>query len=585
MGKRIQQNQIKNPLLQIAQGLSSNERGEQVWEEEPVDIVEFVESRRFLNSKWNGSRGCRPKILDILVVICKQEVREVMLLLGKGAGKDYLSAITHLYGIYKCLCMLNPQSYFGLAPSPIYFVNTARNDTQAKKVFFTQFRSLLLDCPWFKGKYNDPGLQSVTFIKDIEAISVNSQAFGWLGYNTLQWVGDELAFFLENDQDDESDSRAQECWEAAFGSCKTRFPKDYKMIGITTPRYDDDFVMTKFDELSSRSDGYVKQAATWDINPNLVKEDFAYDLKRDYRRTMRDFGAIPSGVIESFWPEPEILETLVCKKCKECPIWQNRKLNKDIYACFDYEDCNANAYMGNGEWRDWFVAPKENNEFWMHFDLAISECRLGFALGHVIGETKVELDAYRIKLKKAQKQNGLGLNNDEDISQEDCFEEKPIIHIAALGWVSTKTHGRDRNLLINNEYDYTAVMNHCILNLQKRKINVVGITFDQFQSQMLRQTLESKGYETDLISMDRTDEIPVAAKYSILENRVEYPYSYLLCDEAKYLKHLNGKKVTHSKKKSKDLFDAFAGTIWDCESRVGTGGTFYDISNNNEDDD
>ena len=60
--------------------------------------------------------------------------------------------------------------------------------------------------------------------------------------------------------------------------------------------------------------------------------------------------------------------------------------------------------MGNGEWRDWFVAPKENNEFWMHFDLAISECRLGFALGHVIGETKVELDAYRIKLKKAQKQ-------------------------------------------------------------------------------------------------------------------------------------------------------------------------------------
>ena len=56
--------------------------------------------------------------------------------------------------------------------------------------------------------------------------------------------------------------------------------------------------------------------------------------------------------------------------------------------------------MGNGQWRKWFVPPPtEHNEFWMHFDLAKSKDRLGFALGHVIGETKVELDAYRIKLK------------------------------------------------------------------------------------------------------------------------------------------------------------------------------------------
>lgn len=577
MPKKLkEQASIENPFLQIAQGLGSLQSDE-VWEEEPVTIQEFIESHKFLNQKWNGWKGCRPKIMEIAVKLMDPAVREAMLLLGKGSGKDYISAICHLYGIYRCLCMVNPHSYFGLAPSPIYFVNTARNDTQAKKVFFTQFRNLLLECPWFHGKHEEPGLQSVSFLKGIEAISVNSQAYGWLGFNTIQWVGDELAFFLESDNDDESDSRAEECWQAAFGSCKTRFPKHYKMIGITTPRYDDDFVMKKFEELTHRKDGYAIQAATWDINPNITKEDFKSEFARDPRRTMRDFGAKPQGVLESFWPEPEKLEELVCDGCKKCPVYLKRKEIDDIYACFDYSECVANPYMGNGNWRTWFVPPKENNEYWMHFDLAKSKDRLGWALGRLRGHTKVELDAYKIKMKKKK------WEEEEVIDEDDKFEEKPLIKIDALGWVSNKIKGRDSRLLKNDEYDYTKVMDLIILALRKKGFNIVGVTFDQYQSHHLKQNLEDKGFETDLISLDRTDEIPVASKYALLENRVEFPYSLLLMTEAKYLKHINAKKVDHSKKASKDLWDALAGTIHDCEQKLGTQGSFEILAESEED--
>lgn len=579
MAKKLPKSFVKNPLLEVAQGLyGQNDDEKDVWEEEPVSIEEFVESKTYLNQKWNGRTGCRPKILEILHQALDPAIREIILLLGKGSGKDYASSIMHLYGIYRCLCMYNPQAYFGLAPSPIYFVNTARNDTQAKKVFFTQFRLLLTDCPWFKGKYNEPGLQSVSFIKNIEAISVNSQAFGWLGYNTIQWVGDELAFFLESDDDDESESRAQMCWEAAYGSCKTRFNNDYKMIGITTPRYDDDFVMRKFEELKIRDDGYSAQAATWDVNPNLTKEDFKIDFDRDPRRTMRDFGAVPQGVIESFWPEPDTLEHLVCAACKKCPVWINRKSNtvEDPFTCFDYEDCTANPYMGNGQWRDWLRPPPEYNEFWMHFDTAKTKDRFCFGLGGVTGETKVELSAYHLKMRKRDTRL-------EAETEDDKFEIKPLIKIFALGWVTAKSKTRDLDLLVNDEYDFTKIMNKTILHLSRKGFNIVGATADQFQSLMFQQTLEAKGYETDLISLDRTDEIPIAAKYALLENRVEYPYSFLLCHEAKYLKHIGGKKVDHSKKSSKDVWDALAGTIWNCEMRIGTGGTFVGLDQDQED--
>jgi len=470
----MSKNQIIDPFKEIAAGLSK-EKGMDIWEEKPVDIETFVCDKEFLNLKWNGKTGCRPKILEILKEVARDEIREAILLLGKGSGKDFLASIMHLYGIYKALCMYDPQSYYGLAPgSPIYLVNVARNEGQAKNVFFTQFLGMLDNCLWFRGKHESPSSNTVKFDKRIRALSGNSQAFGWLGYNTIQWVGDELAFFLENDNNEESESKAEECWEAAFGSCQTRFPKHYKMFGITTPRYDDDFVMKKGGELQGREDGYFVQAATWDIHPNLTKEDFKHSLVRNYRRAMRDFGAMPMGVIESFWSEPEFVEENVCQICRECSVYQNRESNTDDYVCRSHDACRANGYIGNGIWRDWFK-PEKDVEYFLHFDLSKNKDRLSFTLSHVCGFVKLELDIFDLDDKK---ERDIEIDNKGD--REIRYEERPMIKVDALGWIDPR-NSADSDMLKNREIHYHGIFNKIIMALINKGFKLMLISFDQYQ--------------------------------------------------------------------------------------------------------
>jgi len=554
---------ISDPFKHLAYGLTGSDK-EDLWEETPVDIQEFIEDKKFLNLKWDGERGCRPKIMEIAKEVVKENIREAILLLGKGSGKGFISTILHLYGIYRCLCMYSPQKYFGLSPgSPMYFVNTARNDKQAKKVFFAEFKGHLRNCPWFAGKYSEPGIESVRFIKNIEALSANSQAFSWLGFNIIQWVGDELAFFLTNDQDDDSESRAEECWEAAFGSCQTRFPKDYKMIGITTPRYDDDFVMKKWHECNEREDAYAVQLPTWEVNPLLTKADFKYALGRNYRRTMRDFGATPQGVIESFWSDPDYLEENVCQSCRGCPIYKNRSVNSDIYACYDYEDCKANMYLGNGQFRDW-SHPKPDREYFMHFDLSYNKDRTSFSMSHIESYIDIKLDGF--ELQEIKKKDG-------EITDSNDFMEKAIIEVDLVGFISPSSQ-RDGNLIKNGEIYYDGIYKHIIVGLRNKGFHFGKITFDQFQSLTMRQRLTDDGIEVDLLSLDRNDEVPITAKVAITENRVFYPYNRVLCDEARHLKYIKGKKVDHIRKKTKDVIDGFFGSIYNSEKSYEGSGTF-----------
>ena len=420
----------------------------------------------------------KKEVFDI-TILC-QEKKEFRNYIANGivvgnSGKDYGSAILHLYGIYKGLCYENPQEHYGLAPgSPIYFVNTARNDTQAKKVFFMQFKGMLTNCLWFDGKYDEPSSNEVRFNKGLVALSVNSQAFGWLGFNTIQWVGDELAFFLENDNDEGSNSRAEECWQAAFGSCQTRFPKYYKMIGITTPRFDDDFVMRKCRELQGRSDGYFIQKPTWDIHPDLTKETFKNEFIRDPRRTMRDFGAQPMGLLEGFFAEPDFLENNVKQECKICEVYVNRKISTDDYECMDFEDCRQNPYMGNGKFAEWFK-PNLELEYYMHFDLSKNKDWLGFTMGHSDDTILVEKSLSEILAISDKSKKGI------EIDEEDRMSEKPLIGIDIFGFINPKSQ-RDDELVRNSELYYPGIFKNIVVKLKcEMGFNIVKITFDQFQ--------------------------------------------------------------------------------------------------------
>jgi len=572
-----------DPFRYLASSIVDYDNDE-VWEHKPVDFQEYTESKQFCNLKWNGRTGCRPKIMEIGWNVVQENVREAILLLGEGSGKDFLAALLHSYGIYKCLCMYNPQDYYGLSPgSNIYFINIARNECQAKNVFFTEFsQTMILKNAWMHGRHSPISSQRINFEKGVVALSANSQGYAWLGYHTLQAVFDEMAFYIESQEKKtmEDTSRTKECWEAAYGSCITRFPKHHKMIGITTPNQEDDFTMKKFYELKGRMlkenpDAYVAQGASWDINPNTPIKLFEERLKRDHRRTMRDYGAEPMGVMESFWADPKYLQDHVCDTCKGCPIYQKRLELDDPYACFNYEDCKVNGYEGNGNWRSWFIGDPDI-DYYMHVDLAKNKDRIGFSIAHVIGTKEFEIT----QIDKDE----LGIYGDDDGADEKEVRtvERPLIKVDAVGFVDTRADQNGR-LLKNGEFYYDNFLKFIVYKLKSIHVNLALITFDQYQSVHAMQNIEDEGIECDLLSLDRVPgkgnpNPPDSVKIAITEGRVEYPFNMVLCAEARNLKVINGTKVDHAYKESKDVWDGFAGAIWNAESNTSTGIEFGTIN-------
>jgi hypothetical protein len=92
---------------------------------------------------------------------------------------------------------------------------------------------------------------------------------------------------------------------------------------------------------------------------------------------------------------------------------------------------------------------------------------------------------------------------------------------------------------------------------------ILCVSSDQYQSKDLRQQLKLEGFETDEISTDRTRDLYIAMKASVLRERLLLPNHSLLKNELVNLKD-DGKKVDHPANGSKDVADGVCGAYWSC---------------------
>src|SRR3954469_16475847 len=99
-----------------------------VFEEVPVDITTFVEDERFLGSMkfklspiqtecvLNSTQIYRRETLESYLSHEEAQVRwsqtknEVILMLGKGSGKDWMIAVSVTYVVYLLLCLKDPSA-------------------------------------------------------------------------------------------------------------------------------------------------------------------------------------------------------------------------------------------------------------------------------------------------------------------------------------------------------------------------------------------------------------------------------------------------------------------------------------------
>ncbi len=523
------------------------------FEETPVDVKTFVESPEYLAqpplSKIQYdiveamSQIYRKEDLQDLMGTAeggshydKYTKNEIILQLGKGSGKDFVSTVACAYVVYKLLCLKDPARYFG-KPSgdAIDIINVAINAEQAKNVFFKGFKNKIEKSPWFAGKY-EAKVNSIDFNKSITVYSGHSERESHEGLNLFMAVLDEISgFATEVGTGNEQGKTADNIYKAFRGTVDSRFPDLGKVVLLSFPRYNGDFISKRYEdvimeketierrhkfiineELPEGPDNefeivweedhiqsykyprmFALKRPTWEVNPTRKIDDFKIAFLTDLGDAMMRFLCTPTYSSDAFFKQKDKLE--------KCMTLRNPV---DNYRRFDLT-----------------FKPDPDKIYYVHADLAQKHDKCAVAIAHVERWVNVQV----IK---------------------DYEQVAPIVIVDAVAWWEPKVEG---------PVDLSEVKKW-IMNLRREGFNIGMVTFDRWQSFDIQQELKAVGMRTDTVSVAKKHYEDLAMM--IYEERIAMPYIPLLLDEMSELKIMKNNRIDHPRKKSKDLADAVCGAVF-----------------------
>jgi hypothetical protein len=524
------------------------------FEEMPVDAKTFVESPQYLGQPPLST--IQYDIVEAMSQIYKQsEVEEIMgategaryykkytkneiiLQLGKGSGKDFTSTVAVAYIVYKLLCLKDPATYYG-KPSgdAIDIINVAINAQQAKNVFFKGFKTKIEKSPWFAGKYN-PKADSIEFDKSITVYSGHSERESHEGLNLLVAVLDEISGFAsEVGTGNEQGKTADNIYKAFRGTVDSRFPDLGKVVLLSFPRYQGDFISKKYDdvilekETIERTHRYVinpdlpdDQAGnyleiswdedhilsykypgvfalkrpTWEVNPTRSIEDFKIAFYTDMGDAMMRFLCTPTYSSDAFFKQQE--------KVRACMTIRNP--------------------IDNSKRFDETFKPDPNKKYFVHADLAQRHDKCAVAIAHVEKWVSVQV-------------------------MKDYEQVVPMVIVDAVVYWEPRVEG-PVNL---------SEVKQWIQNLRRQGFDLGMVSFDRWQSFDIQNELKAVGIRTETVSVAKKHYEDMAML--MYEERLAMPAIELLFEELTELKIMKNNRVDHPRKSSKDLADAVCGAIF-----------------------
>jgi hypothetical protein len=522
--------------------------------EKPVDVKTFVQSPDYLGQPILSD--IQYEIVEAMSQIYRKEdlidimgpaeglnhfnkytKNELILQLGKGSGKDFISTVACAYVVYKLLCLKDPAIYFGKpAGDAIDIINVAVNAQQAKNVFFKGFKTKIEKSPWFAGKYNAKA-DSIEFDKAITVYSGHSERESHEGLNLLMAVLDEISGFAsEVVSGNEQGKTADNIYKAFRGSVDSRFPDLGKVVLLSFPRYQGDFISQRYEsviadketierthtfimnedlphedpgnqfQISWDEDNilqykiprvYAFKRPTWEVNPTRKIEDFKLAFYTDLGDAMMRFACMPTYSSDAFFKQIDKVE-----KC------MNSRNPLDSFRRFD----------------ETFV-PDPDKTYYIHADLAQKHDKCAVAIAHVDKWVNIQV----IK---------------------DYEQVAPIVVVDAVAWWEPRAEG-PVNL---------SEVKQWIMNLRRQGFNIGMVSFDRWQSFDIQNELQAVGIRTETVSVAKKHYEDLAMM--IYEERVSIPRIPILLEEMSELKIMKGNRVDHPRKKSKDLADAVTGAVF-----------------------
>ena len=529
------------------------------FDERPVDLATFLYSEEFLN--FPPLSDIQFKAVEAMTQIYKYDTlveiwgqeeadrlkkstqQEILLMLGKGSGKDLITSIAFARIAYLLLCLKDPARYYGKPPGDsIDMLNVAINATQAKNVFFKYFKNRVRLCPWFNGKYDETA-DAIRFDKEVTAYSGHSEREAWEGYNFIMVVLDEISGFASEGATTTDGllqgKTAESMYKMYKASVSSRFPRDGKLVLLSFPRYKGDFITKRYDEavaekatitkshtfkihedlpdgqpdnelvleweedeiISYKESGvYAMKRPTWEVNPTISIDDLKPDFLRDFSDALGRFACMPGDAIDAFFRDRDRLEAA-------------------------FPPGAAGPFRDDWTWKSTFM-PDKNRRYYLHVDLAYKHDRA------VVAMASVE-DWAIIKYSETVKHRA------------------PIIKIDAVRYWTPRP---EQNI------DFEEIKQF-IVDLKMAGFPLRLVTFDQWNSAGYRDQLQRDfGIKTDLLSVAKPHYEDFAL--AIAEQRVRGYGLPLLVDELLGLRVIKGNKIDHQRKTSKDLSDAVVGAVY-----------------------
>jgi len=524
------------------------------FDEVPVDAKTFVEGEAYLGQP--PLSDIQYDIVEAMSQIYREEdladimgeaegkkyykkytKNEVILQLGKGSGKDFVSTVACAYIVYKLLCLKDPARYFGKpAGDAIDIINVAINAQQAKNVFFKGFKSKIERSPWFAGKFYAKA-ESIEFDKSITVYSGHSERESHEGLNLLLAVLDEISgFATEIGSGNDQGKTADNIYKAFRASVDSRFPDLGKVALLSFPRFPGDFISQRYDAVIAEKEVITKthkfimnpdlpedaegnsfeiewdedtiisykfpgmfavKRPTWVVNPTRKVDDFKLAFYTDLGDAMQRFACVPTFASDAFFKQRDKVRAAMTTRN---PVDQFRRFDESF-------------------------KPDPDKIYYVHADLAQRHDKCAVSIAHVEKWVSVQV-------------------------MKDYEQVVPVVVVDAVAWWEPRKEG-PVNL---------SEVKQWIQNLRRLGFNIGMVSFDRWQSFDIQNELKAVGIKTDTVSVAKKHYEDMAML--LYEERLIMPSIDLLFEELTELKIMKGNKVDHPRKSSKDLADAVCGAVF-----------------------
>lgn len=521
----------------------------------PVPIREFICSPHYLNKE----QEIYPGVLDAAEELNNGTYVEAIMTGGIGSGKTTLALYTNAYQLYLLSCMRSPHLQFGLDPSSeILLVFQSMTLQLARGVDYQRFRSMIEGSAYFPKYYPfERGLTSkLVFPNRVEVVPVAGTATAAIGQNVMGGLIDELNYMAVVEKskvavDKGTYDQAILLYNSIARRRKSRFMENGKLPGIlclvSSKKYPGQFTDQKVEEAASDPTIFVYDKRVWDIKPEdfgnqgwfpvfagdlarkprivegeeviaeadrslvvSVPEEFRLEFEKDVINALREIAGVSTLARHPFFIEVDKVHAAFTER-------------ESIFSqsVVDFVTMRLTLLKRN------FWNPDVPR--FAHVDLALSGDSAGLAIGTVSGFKSVSTDTNTPAYMP-------------EIHVDGTLEIRPPKNCEIL-------LGKIREVIIA---------------LKRMGLNIVWVTFDQFQSSDSQQILRQQGLITGHQSMD---EVPCRAydftKTAAYEGRLDIPVHGKLQREMLMLeKNTKTGKVDHPPGASKDVSDALAGVVY-----------------------